>query len=170
MTSKPNLNRPASIAFALTALALAGCGGDTATLAGNGPKGIFVSTQDCAKNQNFDYKLCSTAIRAAIKIHNEDSPVHDTQRICEAKERACERTLNHKYRPRLLGFYVELDEKGEKPPVGKPLYAAVRGEKGLRDHNSTIYLEADLALEFSQLAVNAYKAHSGGKIKGGFGT
>ena len=96
--------------------------------------------------------------------------MHESKRLCDAKERVCERTLNHKYRPRLLGFYVELDDKGEKPPVGRPLYAAVRGEKGLRDHHGTVYLEADLTLEYSKSAVIAYQTYSGGKIKGGFGT
>lgn len=155
---------------ACSALATAGCGGGGPVSSMTGPKGIFTNTHDCASHKDFEFKQCSQAIRAAIKLHNDDSPVYDSLRICEAKERSCERTLNQKYRPRLLGFIVELDENGEKDPVGRPLYAAVRGEKGLRDIYSTVYLETDLTLEFSPSAVAAYKLHSGGAQKGGFGT
>ncbi len=159
-----------SAAVTLAAFAVAGCGGGGPTSTVSGPKGIFTNTHDCANHKDFKFKQCSQAIRAAIKLHNEKSTVYDSKRICEAKERSCERTLNQKFRPRLLGFIVELDEKGEQEPAGRPLYAAVRGEKGLRDIYNTVYLEADLSLEFSPSAVAAYKTHSGGAQKGGFGT
>ncbi|KUO64363.1 MAG: hypothetical protein APF80_15775 [Alphaproteobacteria bacterium BRH_c36] len=177
MTAKPrafaNGALPASVIIAaISSLALAGCGGEAPTH-GNGPRGLFTSTNDCSNTEKFNFELCSKAITSAIKVHNDHAPTYDSERICESKERSCERTLNDQYRPRLLGFYVELPEKGaegSKEPTAKPLYAAVRGEKGFRANDNTIYLETDLSLEFSRNAVAAYKAYSGGAMKGGFGT
>lgn len=169
MTAMPRMKVPAVLFFACATLGLAGCGGDAPTH-GNGERGIFTSTNDCASTPKFDYKQCSKAIRAAIKVHNDKSPTYESERICRSKERSCERTLNNQYRPRLIGFYVELPEVEGGEPIGKPLYAAVSGEKGFRAYDTTIYLEADLTLDFSRNAVAAYKAHSGGAIKGGFGS
>lgn len=162
--------RIAALALVTASIALAGCGGGDAVTVGGGPRGIFTSTNDCADNANFNYKKCSAAITAAIKVHNEQSPAYSSKRICQAKERSCERTLDNKYRPRLIGFYVELPEDEGAEPIGKPLYAATRGEKGFRDSENTIYLEKDLTLEFSRSAVVAYQTYSGGALKGGFGT
>ncbi|MBU2582607.1 MAG: DUF1190 domain-containing protein [Alphaproteobacteria bacterium] len=173
MTAKPH----AFAKFALIGLtaaatmALAGCGGDSGAKVGNGPKGVFISTQDCGGAPKFEIDHCANAIRAAIQVHNNDAPTYDSERVCEAKERSCERTLNDLYRPRLLGFYVELPEEGvpNGEPTAKPLYAAVKGEKGFRAIDGKVYLEADLTLDFSRNAVAAYKAHSGGAPKGSFG-
>ncbi|MEQ8826065.1 MAG: DUF1190 domain-containing protein [Filomicrobium sp.] len=158
-----------AVSIVLMSLALAGCGGDASTYSG-GPRGIFTSTIDCADNANFDFKTCQTAVKAAIKAHNDSSPTYNSKRVCQATERTCERTLNNKFRPRLIGFYVEAVEDEKAEPVGKPLYAAVRGEKGFRDASNTIYLETDLSIEFSRNAVAAYQAHSGGNPGGAFGT
>lgn len=173
MFAKIQVKTPVVLGIALATLALAGCGGDAGPTHGSGPRGIFTSSNDCASNKDFTREICSHAIRAAIKIHNDDSPTYDSKRICDAKELSCERTLNNQYRPRLLGFYVEMPDAvdgKQPPPIGKPLYAAIHGEKGFRAHDKTVYLEKDLTLEFSKSAVTAYRAHSGGAIKGGFGT
>lgn len=168
-TNAKTRTRGLAVIAALTTLALGACGGGRPVSTHNGPRGIFTSAVDCAQHKDFSEKACQSAVRAAIKVHNEQSPSYDSPRICEAKERTCERTLNDKYRPRLLGFVVEIDEKGEQEPVGRPLYAAVSGEKGLRDNNNVVYLESDLTLEYSKGAVVAYKTHSGGALKSGFG-
>lgn len=174
MTAKPRaFAKITLIAMTVGAtMALAGCGGDSAATYGGGPRGVFTSTQDCGSAPKFDTKQCSDAIRAAIQVHNNDAPTYDSKRICQSKERSCERTLNDKYRPRLLGFYVELPQEGAKnaQPTAKPLYAAVRAEKGFRAIDGTIYLEADLTIDFSRNAVAAYKSYSGGAPNGGFGT
>ncbi len=171
MTAKsPALTKGALVA-AISTLALAGCGGEAPTQ-GGGPRGIFTSTNDCSKADKFNREVCTKTIRKAINAHNDQAPTYDSERICVSKERSCERTLNDQYRPRLIGFYVELPEDGAEKaePTAKPLYAAVRGEKGFRANDNTIYLETDLTLDFSRNAVAAYKSHSGGAIKGGFGT
>lgn len=174
MTAKPRAFRKAAL-IAMTAgaaMALAGCGGESAATHGGGPRGIFTSSQDCGSAPKFDIKQCSAAIRAAIQVHNNDAPTYDSKRICISKERSCERTLNDMYRSRLLGFYVELPEEGVKNahPTAKPLYAAVRGQKGFRALDGTIYLETDVTIDFSRSAVAAYRSHSGGAPSGGFGT
>jgi hypothetical protein len=173
MIAEVKIKRLVALGVAAATLALTGCGGDAGPTHGSGPRGIFTSSQDCASNNAFNFEVCSTAIRAAIKIHNDDSPTYDSKRICDAKELSCERTLNNQYRPRLLGFYVEVPDPvdgKQPPPLGKPLYAAINGEKGLRAHDKTVYLAKDITLEFSPSAVVAYKTYSGGAIKGGFGT
>lgn len=173
MTAKPRAFAKATLIAITVAAAtvLAGCGGEAVTH-GNGPRGIFTSTKDCGNAEKFNMAMCSTAITAAIKVHNDGAPTYDSARICQATERSCERTLNNKYRPRLIGFYVELPEEGAEKgePMAKPLYAAVKGQKGFRAIDNTIYLEADLTLDFSRSAVAAYKSHSGGAVGGGFGT
>lgn len=167
----PRTKRIAALTLVTASIALAGCGGGDSPLAsGNGPRGIFTSTNDCAGNASFSYEKCAAAIKVAIKEHNENSPSYSSKRVCEASERSCERTLENEYRPRLIGFYVEVPEGEGAEPVGKPLYAATRGEKGFRDSSNTIYLENDLTLEFSRSAVVAYQTYSGGAQKGGFGT
>ncbi len=163
--------RIAALTLATASIALAGCGGgDSPLTSGGGPRGIFTSTNDCAGNASFSYEKCSAAIKVAIQEHNEKSPSYSSKRICEASERSCERTLENKYRPRLIGFYVELPKAENAEPVGRPLYAATGGEKGFRDSSNTIYLEKDLTLEFSRSAVVAYQTYSGGAKKGAFGT
>lgn len=154
----------------LMALALAGCG-SSGPSENNGPRGVFTSTNDCATHDKFDFKSCSKAVRAAIELHNQESPTYESLRHCKASETGCERTLNNKYRPRLLGFYVELPETKEQQIVGKPLYAvAGRKKKGFADHNKEEYVEDNLALVFSQRAVAIYKANSKAKKSGGFGS
>ncbi len=157
------------VLFGLMALVLAGCGGGGPTH-GNGPRGVFTSTNDCATHDKFDFKSCSKAIQTAIQIHNEESPTYESLRFCKAEELGCERNLNNKYRPRLLGFYVELPEKEDDKIIGKPLYAAPAKKKGFRDHNKEIYLEKDLTLVFSLRAVAAYQAHSSVERSSGFGS
>lgn len=172
MTVKPRAFATGALVAAISSLALAGCGGEAPTH-GNGPRGIFTSTNDCAGTEKFNFEVCSKAITAAIKVHNDQAPTYESERICVSKERSCERTLNDQYRPRLIGFYVEMPEEGaptKGEPVAKPLYAAVRGEKGFRANDNTIYLEKDLTLDFSRNAVAAYKTYSGGAVSGGFGT
>ncbi len=154
----------------LMALVLAGCG-DGGPSQGNGPRGVFTSTNDCSTHEKFDFKSCSKAIRAAIQLHNQESPTYESLRFCKASEIGCERTLNNKYRPRLLGFYVELPEKKDDQIIGKPLYAAATGKKkGFADHKKQQYLDDDLALVFSQRAVAVYQANSKTKKSGGFGS
>lgn len=171
MTAKSRAFSKGALLAAISALALAGCGGEAPTH-GGGPRGIFTSTNDCSTAEKFNRELCTKAIREAINVHNNQAPTYESERICVSKERSCERTLNDQYRPRLIGFYVELAEEGAEnaEPKAKPLYAAVRGEKGFRANDNTIYLETDLTLDFSRNAVAAYKSHSGGAMKGGFGT
>lgn len=159
----------ASVAL-LVLMALAGCGGSGGPTHGNGPRGVFTSTNDCAEYDKFDFKSCSEAVRTAIKIHNEEGATYEGRRFCKAKELGCERTLNNKFRPRLLGFYVELPEKAGEKIIGKPLYAMAGKKKGFRDHEKVSYLEKDLSLVFSRSAIAVYKTHSVVKRSSGFGT
>lgn len=169
MIASARVNKSAIVFLGLVALALTGCGGGEPTH-GTGPRGIFTSTNDCAEHEKFEFKSCSEAIRTAIKIHNEESAIYENVRYCKAKEPSCERTLNNKFRPRLLGFYVELPEKEEDAIIGRPLYALVDDTKGFRDNKKVSYTEKDLSLHFSRSSVAAYKAHSVAKVSGGFGT
>jgi Protein of unknown function (DUF1190) len=173
MIRKPRTISPAVPILTCAMLALAGCGGGAPTH-GNGPRGIFTSTNDCAAAPKFDFEPCAKAITAAIKDHNEKSPTYESERLCGSKEGACERTLNDLYRPRLLGFYVELPDaeaagKGQQP-IGKPLYVSTGKQKGFRALDNTVYLETDLTLNFSRAAIAAYKAHSAGVKKAGWGS
>ncbi len=170
MISAARAKRTSVVILGLVALALAGCGGGGGSTHGNGPRGVFTSTNDCADHDKFDFKSCSKAIQTAIKIHNKESSTYESLRFCKAKELGCERTLNDKFRPRLLGFYVELPEKEGEEIIGKPLYAAAGKKKGFRDHKKVAYLEKDLTLVFSRSAVSVYETHSVVKRSSGFGT
>jgi uncharacterized protein DUF1190 len=170
MISAARAKRTSVVILGLMALALAGCGRGGGPTHGNGPRGVFTSTNDCVEHEKFDFKSCSRAVQTAIKIHNRESATYKSLRFCRAKELGCERTLNNNYRPRLLGFYVELPGKKDDKIIGKPLYAAADKAKGFRDHKNVTYLEKDLTLVFSRRAVATYETHSMVKKPSGFGS
>ena len=160
----------AAVAFlglAALPLGLAGCGAAPQKSAASAPRGIFTSANDCSENGQLKIELCSKAIDAAIAEHEASAPSYTTLKACETAEGAdrCERAASGRYRPRLLAFLVT----GSAPPVGRPLYATLKGEPGFRTGERKNLLASDETLRFSEHAVTAYEAHQpSGKRKGMF--
>jgi len=164
---KHDLGTPALLIGAC--MLLTGCGGgsEAPKLPENVYQGIFVTTNDCAENENLTFDICAKAVDKAIKLHNQSSPTYPSLRACAATEGAdkCERDINQKFRPRLMAYLVQ----STKPPTGIPLYATPNGERGFRDTNKTLYLESDLKLQFSKKATAVMELHARpGKPRGLF--
>ncbi len=145
-------------AIVLAGALLGGCGGGSndAEAAKNAPKGVFLSTGDCADVGFADFETCSKGITAAIKDHDKNAPTYDSLRGCEATEGTgrCERTLSDSYRRRLFAFLVVGGDK----PDGRSLYIEV-GKQGYTDNKKAEYLDSDLSLTFSKGATETLAAN-----------
>ncbi|MDX2258887.1 MAG: DUF1190 domain-containing protein [Hyphomicrobiaceae bacterium] len=144
------------------ALALAGCGGGSseAEAAKNAPKGVFISTSDCANSGVLDHDTCSKGVSAAISEHNEKAPSYVTERACETAEGTgrCERSIDTRYRRRLIAYFV----RGGEKPEGKALYVEP-SKDGYVDLKKAPYLESDATLTFSTQALASFQQHRGSK-------
>ena len=146
--------------IAVLSVLLVGCGGSApkAPSAENKPKGIYVSSSDCADNDFLEFDACETVVEKAIEVHNAKSPTYTSLRACEAKEGEgkCERALDSKFRPRLLAFEIT----GGERPSAKPLYPGLKGEAGFRDLSGTVILEKEFKVPFSPQAVAAFENYT----------
>ncbi|MDX2288689.1 MAG: DUF1190 domain-containing protein [Hyphomicrobiaceae bacterium] len=140
------------------ATVLGGCNGGASEAEASkaAPKGIFLSTGDCAENGFADFDTCSKGITAAIKDHDSNAPTYDSLRACEASEgpNRCERTLSDTYRRRLFAFLV----LGGAKPDGRSLYIEI-GKQGYTDNKKAEYLDSDLSLTFSKGAAETLAAN-----------
>ncbi|MCB1520970.1 MAG: DUF1190 domain-containing protein [Hyphomicrobiaceae bacterium] len=150
--------RPALMAVIVSAVALAGCGGEDKKVSDGLYRGVFTTAVDCADSGQLSYEDCANVMAAAVKIHEADAPTYKSQRSCISKEGQgkCEFTANGNYRPSLMAFLVV----ASKPPEAKPLYAHPKGEKGFRDIANNTYTDDNDELTFSEHAQTKFEVHA----------
>ncbi|MGQ0457002.1 MAG: DUF1190 domain-containing protein [Hyphomicrobium sp.] len=91
------------------------------------PKGIFISSNDCAETGKLTGDECGAAIDSALAMHEKQSKSYDTAKLCAAAEGAdrCDKTVDGKFRPRLQAFLVTMS----KPPKAEPLYPPAKKKR-----------------------------------------
>ena len=84
------------------------------------PKGIFISTNDCAATGKLTGDECGKAIDGAIAMHQRLARAYKSLTKCAASEGEdrCDKAVDGMYRARLQAFFVTLS----KPPSAEPLY------------------------------------------------
>lgn len=143
----------------VSAVAVSGCGGGGAPAADpDKPRGIFISSNDCADGGFLDFDACSDAIAKAIETHDESMTTYASERACEATEGEgkCERTFEDKFRAKLLAYLVT----GGEEPEAAALYPPKKGQNGFRDALGTTYEEKDFTIQFSRSSVATFKKYA----------
>lgn len=150
MTLSPKF---APLAALVAALALAGCGGDSAPKkAAKAPdkKGIFISTNDCAAAEILSEEACGKAVNLALKMH-ETGKSYPTIGACEKAEGAerCTNTADGTYRVRLQAYLITLGAE----PTGMPLYPSEKKTIGFKDAKQAAVEATDDTLIVSAAAM-----------------
>lgn len=143
----------AHVAAIAAALALAGCGGDSApkkTAKAPDKKGIFISTMDCAAAGILSEDACGKAVDLALKMH-EGGKTYPTKGSCEKAEGAerCTNTADGTYRVRLQAYLITLGAE----PTGMPLYPSEKKAIGFKDAKKAAVEATDDTLIVSAAAM-----------------